>query len=51
MERAQRAGYRAMFVTVDVPVMGNRESERKRGMGNPPVITPARVLNAATRPQ
>jgi L-lactate dehydrogenase (cytochrome)/(S)-mandelate dehydrogenase len=51
IQRAQRAGYRAMFVTVDVPVPGNRESERKRGMGNPPVITPARVLNAATRPK
>ena len=36
MQRAQRAGYKAMFVTVDVPVHGNRESERKRGMGNPP---------------
>src|SRR5215469_3797891 len=51
IQRAQRAGYRAMFVTVDVPARGNRESERKRGMGNPPVITPARVLNAATRPK
>ena len=50
IQRAQRAGYKAMFVTVDVPVIGNRESERKRGMGNPPVITPARVLNAAARP-
>lgn len=51
IQRAQRAGYRAMFVTVDVPARGNRESERKRGMGNPPVITPARVLNAATHPK
>jgi L-lactate dehydrogenase (cytochrome)/(S)-mandelate dehydrogenase len=51
MKRAQNAGYAGMFVTVDVPVLGNRESERKRGMGNPPVITPARVLNAAVRPQ
>lgn len=50
MQRAKRAGYQAMFVTVDVQVIGNRESERKRGMGNPPVITPARVLNAAVRP-
>jgi isopentenyl diphosphate isomerase/L-lactate dehydrogenase-like FMN-dependent dehydrogenase len=50
MQRARQAGYQAMFVTVDVPVIGNRESERKRGLGNPPVITPARVLNAAVRP-
>jgi isopentenyl diphosphate isomerase/L-lactate dehydrogenase-like FMN-dependent dehydrogenase len=51
IKRAQEAGYAGMFVTVDVPVLGNRESERKRGMGNPPVITPARVLNAAVRPR
>lgn len=51
MRRAQDAGYAGMVVTVDVPVFGNRESERKRGMGNPPVLTPARVLNAATRPR
>jgi isopentenyl diphosphate isomerase/L-lactate dehydrogenase-like FMN-dependent dehydrogenase len=51
IKRAKNAGYTGMFVTVDVPVLGNRESERKRGMGNPPVITPARVLNAAVRPQ
>jgi isopentenyl diphosphate isomerase/L-lactate dehydrogenase-like FMN-dependent dehydrogenase len=51
MKRARNAGYTGMFVTVDVPILGNRESERKRGMGNPPVITPARVLNAAVRPQ
>jgi len=51
IERAQRAGYKAMFVTVDVPVHGNRQSERKRGMGNPPIITPARVLNGALKPK
>jgi isopentenyl diphosphate isomerase/L-lactate dehydrogenase-like FMN-dependent dehydrogenase len=51
IKRAKDAGYAGMFVTVDVPVLGNRESERKRGMGNPPVITPARVLNAAVRPR
>jgi isopentenyl diphosphate isomerase/L-lactate dehydrogenase-like FMN-dependent dehydrogenase len=51
IERAQRAGYKGMFVTVDVPVHGNRQSERKRGMGNPPIITPARVLNGALKPK
>jgi L-lactate dehydrogenase (cytochrome)/(S)-mandelate dehydrogenase len=51
MKRAKNAGYAGMFVTVDVPVLGNRESERKRGMGNPPVVTPARVLDAAARPR
>lgn len=51
IQRAKQAGYKAMFVTVDVPVIGNRETERKRGMGFSPTITPARVLNAAVRPR
>jgi isopentenyl diphosphate isomerase/L-lactate dehydrogenase-like FMN-dependent dehydrogenase len=51
MERAWRANCRVAFVTVDVPVIGNREGERKTGMGRPPVLTPARALNMATRPR
>jgi L-lactate dehydrogenase (cytochrome)/(S)-mandelate dehydrogenase len=31
MQRAWQSGYRALFVTVDVPVLGNREGERRRG--------------------
>src|ERR1700756_4998218 len=31
MRRAWQSGYRALFVTVDVPVLGNREGERRRG--------------------
>jgi L-lactate dehydrogenase (cytochrome)/(S)-mandelate dehydrogenase len=51
IERAKRAGYRAMFVTVDVPVHGNRETDRRQGMGAPPVLTPARIASAAIRPR
>jgi isopentenyl diphosphate isomerase/L-lactate dehydrogenase-like FMN-dependent dehydrogenase len=51
MERARTAGYRAMFVTVDVAMPGNREAERRLGMGHPPVLTPGRVLNAALKPR
>ncbi len=51
MDRAWRAGCRVAFVTVDVPVIGNREGERKTGMGRPPTLTPARALNMATRPR
>ncbi|WP_220186927.1 alpha-hydroxy acid oxidase [Pseudonocardia pini] len=51
MKRAQDSGYQAMVVTVDVPVLGNREFERRRGMGIPPVLTPARVLSGALRPR
>lgn len=51
MSRAWDAGTRVMFVTVDVPVIGNREGERRRGMGQPPVLTPARALDAARHPR
>ncbi|CAM2998634.1 alpha-hydroxy acid oxidase [Prescottella defluvii] len=50
IDRAGRAGYRGLFVTVDVPVAGNRERERKYGMGIPPTLTPRRTLDAALRP-
>jgi isopentenyl diphosphate isomerase/L-lactate dehydrogenase-like FMN-dependent dehydrogenase len=51
IDRAKRAGYRALFVTVDVPVHGNRETDRRHGMGAPPVLTPGRILSAAIRPR
>ncbi len=50
MRRAWAAGYRVMMVTVDVPVVGNREGERRNGMGIPPVLTPRRMLNVARHP-
>ena len=51
MRRAWAAGYRTLFVTVDVPVKGNREGERKEGMGIPPTLTPRRALNFARYPR
>lgn len=51
IKRAERAGYRALFLTVDVPAPGNREVEKRLGMGHPPVMTPGRVLNAAIKPR
>ncbi|TCK25935.1 alpha-hydroxy acid oxidase [Pseudonocardia endophytica] len=51
MRRAWSAGYRTLFVTVDVPVKGNREGERKLGMGIPPALTPRRALNFARHPR
>lgn len=47
--RAQKAGFKAAFVTVDVPVHGNREGERKRGLGLNPVLTPARLFDLARK--
>jgi L-lactate dehydrogenase (cytochrome)/(S)-mandelate dehydrogenase len=51
LDRVARSGYEALFVTVDVPVVGNREGEQRYGMGIPPVLSPAGVLSAAIRPK
>ena len=50
MARARAAGYTAMFVTVDVPVVGNREGERTAGMTQPWTLTPSRILNMLSHP-
>ncbi len=51
LQRARNAGYTALFVTVDVPVRGNREGERTSGMTVPPTLTPASVIDAALHPR
>lgn len=51
MRRAWAAGYRTLFLTVDVPAVGNREEERRKGMGMPPTLTPRRILNVAKYPR
>jgi isopentenyl diphosphate isomerase/L-lactate dehydrogenase-like FMN-dependent dehydrogenase len=51
IERARRAGYKALFVTVDVQTHGNREAERRNGMVNPPILTPKRIIDGARRPK
>ncbi|QCQ92761.1 alpha-hydroxy acid oxidase [Rhodococcus sp. SGAir0479] len=51
MRRAWAAGFRSLFVTVDVPTVGNREGERREGMGVPPVLTPRRLLDVARHPR
>ncbi|MEW9853869.1 alpha-hydroxy acid oxidase [Novosphingobium sp. M1R2S20] len=47
MGRARAAGYTALFVTVDIPVLGNREGERKWHFQLPWSVTPARGLHLA----
>ncbi len=54
MDRAWAAGYRSMMVTVDVPVKGSREGERRTGMrgnGQLPILTPRGALNFARYPR
>ncbi|MFM1722807.1 alpha-hydroxy acid oxidase [Rhodococcus sp. PAM 2766] len=51
MRRAWSAGFRSLFVTVDVPAVGNREGEKREGMGVPPVLTPRRLLDVSRHPR
>ncbi len=57
MRRAWQSGYRALFVTVDVPVLGNREGERRRGyassgsMKRSLTLTPRGALDVARHPR
>lgn len=50
MARAKAAGYSALFVTVDVPTLGNREGERTTGMSPPRTLTPRRIVNLLRYP-
>ena len=51
IDRVEAAGYTALFVTVDVPVVGNRQGERETGMGVPLALTPLRCLDFAMHPR
>lgn len=49
--RAAAAGFSALFVTVDVPVRGNREGERAAGLTVPLKVSPSVALATARHPQ
>ncbi|WP_037144942.1 alpha-hydroxy acid oxidase [Rhodococcoides fascians] len=51
VDRAAKAGYDTLLVTVDVPVAGARLRDKRNGMTIPPALTPGTVLNALPRPQ
>ena len=50
VERAAKAGFDTLLVTVDVPVAGARLRDVRNGMTIPPTLTPRTVLNAIPRP-
>ena len=49
VERAKAAGYRALVVTLDTPVLGQRERDVRSGLVLPPRITAANVLDTLRR--
>jgi L-lactate dehydrogenase (cytochrome)/(S)-mandelate dehydrogenase len=51
MRRAQAAGYTTLFLTVDTPVRGNRESEVRTGMTVPPTLTPGTAWDFLRHPR
>ena len=50
VDRAARAGFDTLVVTVDVPVAGARLRDQRNGMTIPPSITPSTVLDVIPRP-
>jgi L-lactate dehydrogenase (cytochrome)/glycolate oxidase len=50
VERAAKAGFDTLLVTVDVPVAGARLRDVRNGMTIPPTLTPRVVANAIPRP-
>ncbi|WP_272918234.1 alpha-hydroxy acid oxidase [Gordonia sp. SID5947] len=51
VDRAAKAGYDTLLVTVDVPVAGARLRDKRNGMSIPPALTAKTVVNALPRPQ
>jgi L-lactate dehydrogenase (cytochrome) len=51
IDRAAKAGYDALLVTVDAPVAGSRLRDVRNGLTIPPALTPRTVLDAARRPR
>jgi L-lactate dehydrogenase (cytochrome) len=49
-DRARAAGYGALVLTIDVPVVGNRERDIRNGVGLPPPIRPDTVVDALRHP-
>ena len=50
VERAQQAGYKALCLTVDLPVLGQRERDLRNGATIPPKITVRNVVDVLRRP-
>jgi isopentenyl diphosphate isomerase/L-lactate dehydrogenase-like FMN-dependent dehydrogenase len=51
VDRAAKAGFDTLLVTVDVPVAGARLRDRRNGFSIPPALTVGTLLNAVARPR
>jgi L-lactate dehydrogenase (cytochrome) len=50
VDRAAKAGYDTLLVTVDVPVAGARLRDKRNGFSIPPALTAGTIVNAIPRP-
>lgn len=50
VQRCQAAGYSALCLTVDTPLAGNRERDRRTGMVMPPKLTLRSLMSFAASP-
>ena len=51
VDRAAKAGFDTLLVTVDVPVAGARLRDKRNGFSIPPQLTLGTVINALPRPE
>lgn len=50
VERSAAAGYEALWLTVDTPVLGRRERDARRGFSIPPQIGPGTLVDGVLHP-
>ncbi|WP_431197196.1 alpha-hydroxy acid oxidase [Sulfitobacter pontiacus] len=50
LDRAHKAGFKTLVLTVDVPVASRRERQTRSGLTNPPRLTPRLLAQVAMRP-
>ncbi len=51
IDRAKATGCSALVLTLDLQVIGQRHKDLKNGLGAPPKLTIANILNMATKPR
>ena len=51
IERCKAAGYASLCLTVDTPVIGNRERDHRNDFGSPPRLTAKTIASILSRPR
>ena len=51
IDRAKKAGFSALVLTLDLQILGQRHKDLKNGLSAPPRLTLPNILNMATKPR